>query len=122
MKIRDWMSGKKAAAGCAPPRDEKPLDSEARGALVQEIFQAVAMVGFLKFRKEEQALGLRVTEDDRKEYFKFLEESYRPEYEAIVAKASDTQVQEALHWWVKEAKSMGLTEWQREQDGNGRAM
>ena len=80
------------------------------------------MVGFLKFRNEEQAIGERVTEDDRKEYFKMYEESYRPDFEVIVANASAAQLQEALQWWIKKAETMGITEWQRERDGNSREM
>ena len=122
MKTREWLTRLRSGTQKSPSEDRDALNAEARAAHVQKTFEAVAMVGFLKFRNEELGLGLRVTEGDRKEYFKVLEESYRPDYEAILATASDAKVQEALQWWIKKAETMGITEWQREQESNGREM
>ncbi len=122
MKKHDWLTGIKAGPGSIAPGVEKPLDSEARSALVRDTFAAVSMVGFLQFRKQELALGVRVTEDDRKAYFKFLEDSFRPEFDAMAANASDARLLEVLQWWIKEGKANGLTEWQQEQGRVGREL
>ena len=122
MTMRDWMMMSESGKGKPALKSDSALNPEARAALVQKTFEAITMCGFLKFRDEERKLGFRLTETERKEYFEFFEQSFRTEFETIVARGSDAQVQEALQSWTKEAKSMGLAEWQREQAGTVREM
>ncbi|HYT91676.1 MAG TPA: hypothetical protein VEL76_23385 [Gemmataceae bacterium] len=96
------------------------LTREARAALVRETFDAIATVGFLKWRAEERKLGVSVNEQDRQAYMEHFRQSYQPEFQAMAAKATNDRLYGLLEDYTEQANAMGLEEWKREQQAKPR--
>jgi hypothetical protein len=94
-------------------KKQTPLTPQERANVLRETFEAMAAVGFMKWKAEELALGYKVTAEDRPDYVKELEKIMWSDLQRMAAHTPDARLLDAREYWLDKADKMGLREWQR---------
>jgi hypothetical protein len=92
---------------------ERYLPPEDRAGLVQQIFETIAAIGFVKWQAEELALGNRLGVKDRQSYLRTFTNAYFGEFQRMAEGASDSRLEDMREFWTEQADAMGLLQWQQ---------
>ncbi len=80
-----------------------------REQLIREAFDAFAMVGFLKWKREEiEQHGTLPDEADRAEYVEGLKRMAWPDFRDMAAQATDSRLLDLRQDWIERADGLAL--------------
>ncbi len=89
--------------------DDYGFSAAERERLIEEAFDGLAMVGFLKWKREEiEQQGVAPDEADRPEYIEAFRRIAWPEFREMAAQASDDRLLDLRQDWMERAERLAL--------------